>query len=196
MALASYSDLQISVQRFLKRQDLSDLIPDFIMLAEASLNRALRTTQQRTHYTITPSTPYVSLPSDVAKVIKVSYGGQPLNLIPESRTSPKAAYQRDVGYAIQGSKLFLQVPALGQQLYVEYFQELEPLSDANTSNWLLEDAPDVYLFATLIQAAIFIRDDSRLQLWTQVYTQVLGDLTAGDADSQLPQNTPLTMRAG
>ncbi|WP_250439885.1 hypothetical protein [Caballeronia sp. AZ1_KS37] len=196
MALSSYQDLQATVTRFGKRPDIADLIPDFIALAEVSLNRVLRTTQQRTHYSITPTTACVSLPTDLCKIVKVSYGGHPLDAIPESRTATDPAYQQDIGYSIHGGKLFLQVPSLGSVLRIEYFQELEPLSDANVSNWLLEDAPDVYLYASLIQLALYIRDDARLQIWTQAYTQVLNDLIDSDKDSQLAQNTPLTMKAG
>jgi hypothetical protein len=196
MALASYSDLQSTVARWLKRGDMTAFIPDFIMLAEASLNRVLNTTQQRTHWSITPTTNWVSLPTDLSKVITVQWNGHPLDFIPESRTATDPSYQMECGYAIQGGKLFLQVPQLGSVLRIEYYQEIESLSNSNTSNWLLEDGPDVYLFATLIQAAMYIRDDDRLQLWTQAYTQFLSDLIANDEDRLIPENSTLVMRAG
>lgn len=196
MALASYSDLQSTVSRFLKRNDLSDLIPDFIAMAETSLNRTLQTAQQRNSFSITPTSNIVSLPTDCLKVIKVQWNKHPLDFIPESITAIDPTYQTECGYSIIGSKLFLQVGQLGSVLRVEYFQEIESLSDLNTSNWLLEDAPDVMLYATLIQAAIYVRDDDRLTLWTQAYASVLQALIDSDDDSQTPDSQTLVMRVG
>ena len=44
MAINSYSSLQTAVANWLDRSDLTDRIPEFIDLAEARINRALRVT--------------------------------------------------------------------------------------------------------------------------------------------------------
>jgi hypothetical protein len=53
---------------------------------------------------------------------------------------------------------------------------LAKLSDANTSNWLLERHPDVYLYGALLQAAPYLRDDERVALWTPLYGQAIEDM--------------------
>src|SRR3546814_4879575 len=45
-----------------------------------------------------------------------------------------------------------------------YYAKLTPLSDAATSNALLERAPDAYLYAALGAAAPFLADDDRLKI--------------------------------
>ena len=42
MAISTYSELQTAVANWLNRDDLTDRIPEFITLAEARFNRALR----------------------------------------------------------------------------------------------------------------------------------------------------------
>ena len=42
MALANYTDLQAVVADFLNRSDLTDIIKDWIRMAEAEFNRLLR----------------------------------------------------------------------------------------------------------------------------------------------------------
>ena len=42
MALTTYAELKASIADFLNRDDLTSVIPDFITLAEADMNRGLR----------------------------------------------------------------------------------------------------------------------------------------------------------
>ena len=42
MALGNYTELQASIADFLNRSDLTLVIPDFITMAEADMNRTLR----------------------------------------------------------------------------------------------------------------------------------------------------------
>jgi len=53
---------------------------------------------------------------------------------------------------------------------------LPALSDSNTSNWLLDLAPDAYLYASLLESAPFLRDDERLQTWTALYGAAVNQL--------------------
>lgn len=52
-------------------------------------------------------------------------------------------------------------------------------SDAAT-NWLLESAPDVYLFGALLHAAIWSDDDERIAKYAPIYQRALE--TAHDKD--------------
>ena len=45
MALTTYNELKTSLADWLNRQDLTSTIPDFISLAEAQIERQLRTRQ-------------------------------------------------------------------------------------------------------------------------------------------------------
>lgn len=71
MAITTYSELQTSVTSWLSRTNdsgLISLIPDFIMLAEAKFNRALRTRNQEASSTITPANGVCALPADFLSI--------------------------------------------------------------------------------------------------------------------------------
>jgi hypothetical protein len=50
-----------------------------------------------------------------------------------------------------------------------YLAKIPALSDSNTSNWLLSEAPDVYLYGSLVHSAPYLQEDDRLGVWAQLY---------------------------
>lgn len=196
MGIASYSDLQASMKRWLKRADLGDLFPDFIMLAEAHFDRVIYTRNARTTFQITPSTPKVNLPADWRRIVRAYYAGAVLAPFPADFDSAYAGGAEQAigfGYQIQGNAMTLSVPQLGQVLRLDYYTVIEALSDTNQSNWLLEDAPDAYLFGALHEAAVYTRDDARATLWGQKRDAAIGELIDDDNAAKVPEQ-PLTIR--
>src|ERR1700760_175799 len=154
MSIQTYSDLQASVASWLKRTNLTAQIPDFITLAESRLNRRLRVRQMRTWYAVTPSQPFVSLPGDYNEMIRVMYGTQRLDFTSEDIADPwmnEGGQQNQ--FTIAGNSIWLLTYVDGAtKLSMHYYAQLPTLSDANTTNWLLEDGPDIYLYAALLEA--------------------------------------------
>jgi hypothetical protein len=68
------------------------------------------------------------------------------------------------------------------------------LTVSNTSNWLLADSPDIYLYASLLQAAPYLQDDQRITVWAALYTSALNDLKVSDERSRMATSA-LRMRA-
>lgn len=184
------------MKRWLKRADLADLIPDFIMLAEKHFDRKIHTRARRATFRITPTKFTVNLPADWGRVIEVAYGGVPLDQTTTRTESAYAGGQPDrlMGkYQIKGDTLIFGAPQLGCVLSIDYYTVIEPLSETNESNWLLEDGPDVYLFGALHEAAVYIRDDARATLWMQKRDIAISDLTDDDEAAKTAEQ-PLRMR--
>jgi hypothetical protein len=192
MSITSYADLQTSMGKWLKRPDLATLFPDFIMLAERNFDRQIKTRARRESFSITPSVNLIALPSDWGRVIAVKYNDRPVGFFPPSSDVRKI----ECGFQILGDKLRLTVPQLGQKLFIEYYIAIEPLSDSNTSNWLLEDAPDIYLWGALAEAADYIRDATSQQKWMTRRDQAIADFIDDDSEAKTPEDQPLVMRAG
>ena len=68
MALTTYAELKTSVGDWLNRTDLTTAIPDFISLAEAQIERNLRTRQMIVRATASITTEYSAVPSDFLEV--------------------------------------------------------------------------------------------------------------------------------
>lgn len=186
MAIQTYADLQASIGRWLKRNNLSDAAPDFITLAEARLNRRLRLRQMRTYMSITPTQPFVTLPGDYNEMIRVDYADNKLDFTSENIA---ASYMNQGGdwrqFTIAGNNLWLLTYVDGSsKLTMHYYQQIEALSDTNTSNWLLEDGPDIYLYASLLEAEPYIKNDDRIAIWRAALETAIADISANDDSSQ------------
>lgn len=196
MPFTSYDDLQTSIGRWLKRNNLADSAPDFIALAEARLNRRIRVRQMRTYFTITPSTAFITLPGDYNEAIRLTYGDQRLTFMSEDEAdvcmNNAGQFNR---YTIAGNKIWLLTLVDGVTKFtLHYYQGIESLSESNTSNWLLEDAPDVYLYASLVEAEAFIKNDDRVAGWKAALDTALTDLESND-DCGQHSGSALAMRA-
>lgn len=194
--IADYDDLQTTMQRFMKRNDLASLIPDFISIAENHFDRNIYTRQRLSSFSITTSGSQIGLPSDWGRVKRAYYNGKTLDYFPGDFESGYANGENTrigYGYQILGDTLSLSVPQFGQVLRIDYYTVIEPLSDTNPSNWLLEDAPDVYLYGALHEAAVYMRDDTRMTLWLQKRDAAIQDLIDDDNLAKVPEQ-PLVMR--
>jgi hypothetical protein len=73
-------------------------------------------------------------------------------------------------------------PALTGEVRLVYRQGIPPLGPSRPSNWLSERHPDLYLYASLLESAPFLREDARLATWRALLEEGLRDATAVDRD--------------
>jgi hypothetical protein len=58
--------------------------------------------------------------------------------------------------------------------------EIPALSTSTTTNFLLEAAPDVYLYGTLVAAVPFLRGDERVQAFEQLFQNAMDEYRRAD----------------
>jgi hypothetical protein len=185
MALTSYSALRASIADWLNRDDLTSVIPDFISLAEAQLERRLPTQKMVKRVDITISAQFTTLPSDFLSakslVLTSTAPVQQLVFLTEDELDAKKTVYRTTGKPQYFALIVDQVetlppPDTSYTAELTYVATLAKLSDSNASNWILERHPDVYLYGSLLQAAPYLRDDERVALWTPLYGQAIEDM--------------------
>ena len=188
MALSTYSELKSSVADWLNRSDLTTAIPDFISLAEAQMERKLRTRQMISRATATVNTEYSALPDDFLEVKSLKLQTNPVtplqfetidsldNLQQQYRSASKPRFFSVVGNQIRT----VPVPDDSYTTELTYYAKLSKLSTSNTTNWLLTAASDVYLYGTLMQAAPYLKDDGRIAVWSSMYISAIEDLQVSD----------------
>lgn len=54
---------------------------------------------------------------------------------------------------------------------LNYYETPEHLSDTNDTNWITDQAPDMLLYATLVEAFNFLKNYDQAAAWEQKYTQ-------------------------
>lgn len=204
MAITSYSTLQTTVGDWLNRSDLTTVIPDFITLAEAQFNRTLRHRKMVERATATLDTEYSAMPADWLESIRYQINTNPITVM--EFVSPDQAALLKGAYSTSGKPIFYS--QIGQQFQVipapdsgsaytgelTYYAKIPALSAGNTSNWLLVDSPDIYLYGALLQSAPYLQDDQRLNIWAAIYQRLIEDLKVSDERSRMATSS-LRMRA-
>lgn len=183
MTIASYSDLQTSVANYLNRSDLTSIIPDLITLAEAQLNADLvaRDMETRTNLSTVAGNAYVTLPTDMLEMNRLLVTSTDPNRVLGYRSADELSTEYPTGYVgipavftIIGSQIQLApIPDGVYTLEITYQQKLPALSVSNTTNWLLTQWPNAYLYGALCAAQPFLMNDERLPVFQALYKQAV-----------------------
>lgn len=183
MTIGNYSELQQSIAGWLKRTNLTDRIPDFIALAEAQLNRDLRTRQMASVYTRTTDQHIITLPDDYLDAEKMELNGQTLTYTARwSADSPQQRGDNRLFYTMVGKSVWIMRRVEPNSVFrLFYYQRLTPLSTLEPQNWLIEDAPDAYLYGALLQAEPYLKNDARVQVWGSMYQNIIQAMNSGSS---------------
>ena len=183
MAITTYSELKTAVADFLNRDDLTSAIPNFVALAEASLNRRMRAPEMVTRATVTVDAEYETRPADWLETIRYQMTTNPITVL--QFVTPEEASIQKTKFSVSGTPLFFStvgtqfqhVPAPDTAYSAElmYYARVAGLSDANTSNWLLTANPDIYLYATLVQSAPYLKEDERIGVWAGILDRLMAE---------------------
>ena len=211
VVINSYDTLQAAVADWLNRGDLLDQIPAFITLAEAQMNRELRTRDMMVRADATSDGENVLLPDDWLEHYSLTvqpgpppapqgYLAKPLRYMSEKESNEiKAAMfgQPGIpyGYTVIGNMIELvPAPTDDVDLRMVYYAKIPNLSTLLQSNWLLGKSPDLYLYSTLLQSAPYLKDDDRLGTWAQI-RGALFEMIRMESEFSLRPRSQITARA-
>ena len=198
MAISTKGELKTAAANWLNRSDLSDRLDEFIELAEASLNRNLRTRDMLVRTTTTASAQYIGLPADFLEMqnIELTSTSPPRRLIyASSDRSDDFRYQRNdtagipVYYTIEGDAIHLMpTPDASYTLQINYYKSLPAMSDSG-DNWLLVSHPDIYLYSVLMQASPYLTASESAQVWDGLLARAMQELQMSDEASKYAGGT-------
>ena len=203
----TYSSLVSDVITYAERDDdpFVSQVPRFIMLAENRLAMEVRGLGQQKYVTGTLSTSTLPKPGRWRETVSlnVTVGGERVFL--QQRTydycrtfAPNPAltgvprYYGDYEY-----EHFLIVPttSAGIPFELAYYERPEPLSDANQTNWITRYAPQLLLYATLIEAQPFLKRPERIAEFQSLYDRALQGL-AQETTRRVASDRASTQRTG
>lgn len=205
MALNNYTALKTSIANWLNRSDLtSEISGDFIVLAEKDFNSKLRIRKMITQTTITVDAETESLPTGFLQVrdFYILNGGTKYALkyiTPSQMDQIKGSSMtgQPSTYTILGDTFrFSPVSDSTYTAYLNYYKEFDPLSDSNTSNYILVNHPAIYLYGSLYHAANFLGgiEPNQAAQWEKMYQTALERLERNDREDQYG-NAPLQQRS-
>lgn len=192
----NYSELQTKIAAWMKRSDLTAMIPTFIQFAEARFNRLLRVRQQETVFdSVALVDGAADLPDDFAEFKALWVDASPPKSLQVTTSefirSRPADANLPINYAIEGSSVICW-PTAGNIRGI-YYANIPALSDSNTTNWLLALAPDLYVYESLIHAEPYMKNDSRVMLWKTAADQIREELVSANR-AQAISGGQLTVR--
>jgi len=208
MTISTYAELQDQVYKFLLR-DSSDLVittaqvQTFIQLCEAELNRELkiRILQDSATVSTVADQAYASLPTDFREVIDFKFSDSPVGIkwvTPEEyRLKYTGLSGRPEAYTIIGTRIYFgPTPAAIHTLNLDYYKKIPALTDSNTTNVILTDHPDVYLYGALKHAGIQITDAEKLQNVNSNYVSIVERIKENDKFEKVPVGARMRPKSG
>ena len=199
MALSNYTELQDSIADFLNRSDLTSVIPDFITMCEADLNRTLRVRDMSIRSRAPINSQYVKLPADFLGMRNIDLLTDPVTPLTYKNLQNLDIHRagdstgKPLYYSVmQDSIEFAPVPDGDYTIEIVYYQKIPALSSGVTDgvNWLLTDHPDAYLYGSLMHSAPYLQADERIGLWAGKYNQILEQIKKSDEQAKFSGSTP------
>ena len=205
MALTTYALLKTTIANYLNRTDLTSYLGDFITLTESRMNRELRVREMvntDTTTTTVAGTQSYSLPSGFLEASAVIYQSNPYRTL---RFMANGDFYRQYNvtqtsglptfFTIVGEKILLGVaPDSAKTLQIDFYKTLTPLSESNTTNTILTNYPELYLYGALAESSPFLMQDERLNTWASLYKEALKNANLSSQKGSIT-SSPMQMSA-
>lgn len=178
MSITNYTQLKSAIADFLDRDDLASVIPTFIFAAEKQMEKEIRHPRMMRRSEGQIDSRYSPVPPTWLETIRLHVSGDPsyrleltsLDDMLQLREQTGGTPGRPTHYAHFGENIeVFPNPDTAYDIELMYYEKLPVLSDSNTSNWLLEVAPEAYLYGALLHSAPYLKDDARMQVWGSLY---------------------------
>lgn len=184
MALANYTEFSTDLVKWAEdRGDVdSDVISTCTRLAEAHFNREIRHTEMLSESTLTPSSGEITIPSGFVGVSSVVVQDSPkrvLNGYP--RDFVETNYDTTVSglacvYYVQGRTIRM-FPKPTSDVVLQYYTQIPGL-EANSTNWLFDDHPDIYMTAVQMEVYRYLKMDTDVQIEAQRLESMIFELNS------------------
>jgi hypothetical protein len=193
----TYNSLVNQVLDYLNRTDTdtANEIPNFIYQAEQRICRESKNIGLEVYVTnaFTPGVSVYAKPARWRRNITFNFGNGNSNNVRNQIQLRSYEYLRmywsdptqmaaPLFYSDYAYEHFLVAPTPDQAYPFElgYLELPEPLSVNVQTNWLTNYAPDVLLYATLLEAIPFLKNDERIPVWQQLYDRGIQSLNSQD----------------
>lgn len=210
MAFANYPAFRVAIQQLIEGDELSstfstDVLDTIISMAEGrvyhgdSMTAGLRASSMVAALSATVADNAAALPDDLLELKEVWFSGErPLELIAPDKLRMLEADGQSAGaarYCAQDGDTLRFWPEASGDVAGRYYARPEPLA---TVTWAEATTfaryPEVFVYASLYEAAMFLGMDAKMPLWEARYRQ----LAEGANHSERMRayaGSPLRMRA-
>ena len=180
----SWADLKAALANWLNRDDLGTTeIPQAIALAERRFQRTLFSPERDVETILAAAAEAVARPADLWAIRSVTIDADPRSVIEPVTLNvlrgrwPAAATGRPRHYAIRGETLVLgPAPDAEYDIALAYVRTIPALGEAQPTNWLIEDHPDLYLYGALHELHLLLADEARAAVYDGKFRQAAAEV--------------------
>ena len=193
----TYNSLVAQILDYLDRTDDATIaeVPNFIYQAEQRISREVKNIGVEVYVagSFTIGQNVLTRPARWRKSISFNYGSGINNNFRNQLFLRTYEYVRDYWpddsqlaapkfYADYGYDHIIFSPTPDQAYPFEYaYLELpQPLGPTVSTNWITDNAPDLLLYGSLLEAIPYLKIDERAPLWQSFYDRSLGSLKVQD----------------
>lgn len=187
-AATTYNSLVNDIQVYAERTDspFIDQIPSFIMLAENRLASEVRGLGFQKYVTFSSGASTFAKPERWRETISLNATVSSERVFlqkraydycrtfwPNSATTGVPRYYADYAYE---HVLIVPTPNIAYEFELSYYERPVPLSTDNQTNWTTQYAPQMLLYACLVEAQPFLKRPERIQEFLSLYDRALQGL--------------------
>lgn len=179
MSITNFGELKTAIANYAHRSDLTDMMSTFVSLASSRINKMLRVKEMEERATDSISSSPHPTPNDMIEMrnFQITNGGNREAL---RYLTPE---QIDAEYGSAGSGLPRAYTVFDSQIELGptpdgtyaaemyYIAKVSALSADSDTNDVLTYYPEIYLYASLMEAAIYTEDDELAQKWLGLFEQ-------------------------
>lgn len=193
-AVMTYDSLVADISSYLERTDTATIqkIPTFIMLAEQVIAADLKFLGNLTVQTsaMVQGANVINKPARWHKTVSmnITAAGKRYPVLlrkyeyirnywpdPALEGVPKYFCDYDYTHWMVGP-----TPGAAYNFEVLYYERVQPLDSSNQTNWFTVYAPQAMLYGTLLQAMPFLKNDTRIPMWQEQYSNIINTLKTED----------------
>ena len=187
----TYAELKEEIADYVMRTDVDSTyapIVGWIKYVESEINRKLRLREQEqlstADYTVAAASRFLSVPTDMIEMLDVRIKkaseadteykkvGQiaPVRIHEWYETSANVPYK----FTLRDEIEFNRLPAVDCTVMMHFVKRWNIAS--TSTNWLLTNHPDVYLYGALLRSAPRLKNDQRMATWATLYQDAFDEL--------------------
>lgn len=190
MTISTYSELKTAIGNYMGRADLTSRADEFIDNLEAKITRRLRVRHMETTVSgsFTADTATIALPTGFVEIRSFTY--DVTTDVPRKLEFITPEQGDALGWSSSGAPEFYSFVGGAIRLYptpdsaysytIRYFAKFTALSESNTTNALLTNYPDLYLYGCLLEACGYVGDDGRIPLWKAAVEECYSEIARHD----------------
>lgn len=171
MSLDTFANLKIEVINYSQRNDQNENLDTFIQLAETEMyqnsSAVLNVRSGETRSTAVTSGRYLELPPGFIEMrrLRLDLSGQSNDV--RFRAPEQMQFDSTTGlpsfFTVTSQIEFNRTPDAVYTVEMQFYAEFVPLSTTNTTNLVLTNNPNIYLFGVLKELFNFTQDTENMQ---------------------------------